>query len=198
MRRFVPILLACCLIPGAHAAPETSTPAAKAIVQVKITEVDWSTDLPAWSSPANRPQTGVPDELRDLQKTYALVKMTLPLMPGPVVTTQDGAPGAISARTKVTAGGPTPRAFQVIGNGLTALPHLNADGTVTAQIGVVAVQVAGPFTTTAGVVPIIAHHLDTTWMFQNGETKCLGRLDLNGRMSRLVFATVTLVPPAKP
>lgn len=212
MRRFVPILLACCLIPGAHAAPPAAPasessralcPPAPVQVKIEITEVRLPAGVPATFTQVKDPATGAPNDLLALQQAAAKTKVTLTLTPGPTLTTTDGVTGTLNNRTMLPytgtdAAGKKQKFFQSLDNGLSARPHINADGTITVDLSVTDSQVSGPPTTPDGPSPTTTQSFSTFRTFANGQTKNISTLDITARSMRVVFATVTLVPPAKP
>lgn len=198
MRRVFPAVLACCLASAAHAAPSTT----KASVQIRITDVLLPAGLPVTFTPVKDPQTGIPNDLLALQQAAAKAKITLIITPGPTVTTSDGVKGALNTQTKypytvTDAAGKKQPAFQTLDNGVSALPRINADGTITVQLSVTETKETGPPVMPDGPLTLTTNSFSTLRTFVSGQTDNIGGIRTSGHPARIFFATVTVIPPAK-
>lgn len=194
------------LAPLLRADVPTAPAKTPAQIQIKITSVDVPTDaLEALNTQASlaadRSQPPPQDYLQLLQTAAAKTKTPLTITPGPALTTVDGIEGSVSARTSLPytthVGGKTQHLTQNLDNGMTALPRVNKDGTITVTLKVFQAQIAGPPAPNGGPLPITAQSTSTLRSFHSGETKYLGAFMVVGKTSHLLYATVTLTPPAK-
>lgn len=183
----------------AQSPPSADAPGAGAIVQVALTYVDVpAKDLSRLGSTWNAVGMS-PNALEAMQALAAQRHVPLTLVPTQALVTADGQTGQIQSIKRIPYGGKDMFGYNfAVVNGTAATPHVNADGTVTIHLVLKQSGRERPRPGDGKQSVTTEMSVDTTRRFRPGDSLLIAGPLPDIVPPRFVFASVTLLSPAKP
>ena len=200
MKRALLALLLLFVAPAtAQSPPSADAPGMGAIVQVTVTYADVpAKDLSRLGSVWNAVGTS-PQALEIVQALAAQRHVPLMLIPTQAIVTADGQTGQVQSTKRIPYGGGDMYGYNfAVVNGVTATPHINADGTVTIHLVLKQSGRQRPRPGDGKQSVTTEMSVDSTRRFRTGDTLLIAGPLPDIVPPRFVFASVTLPSPTKP
>ena len=183
---------------AAQSPPSPEAPGTGAIIQIALTYVDVpAKDLSRLGNVWNAAGAS-PNALGTVQALAAQRHVLLTLIPTQAIVTADGQLGQIQSTKRIPYGDKSMYGYNfAVVNGVAAVPHMNADGTVTIHLVLKQAGRERPRTGDGRQSVTTEISVDSTRRFHSGDTLLIAGPLPDVVPPRFVFAAVTLLSPAK-